>query len=67
MEQELLDLCKEEQMSDEEVVVSSFSEESRDSDLYPADNELDCLTQCEEVTNSSKEILKQGNSALWSI
>ena len=61
MGQELLDLIKEEQISDEEFVANNSNEESRDTDLYPTENELEYLTQWEVVTNSSREQFKQGN------
>ena len=67
MDQEFLDFCKEEQISDEEFVASNSNDESRDSDLYPTESELEYLEQWEEARNSSKEKLKQGNSTLHSI
>ena len=67
MAQEILDFFKGEQISDEEFVTTASNEDSRDADLYSSESELEYLKQWEEVTNSSKEKLKQGNSTLQSI
>ena len=67
MEQDLLDLIKEEQNSDEEFVANNSSEESRDTDLYSTERDSECQTQWDEVTNNSKERLKQGSSTLQCI
>ena len=61
VDQEFLDFCKEEQILDEEFVASTSNKESRDADLCSTESELEDLTQGEEVKNSSKENLKQGN------
>ena len=63
MDQEFLDFCKEEQISDEEFLASNSNDESKDSDLYPTESELEYLKQWEEATNSSKEKVKQGSSS----
>ena len=61
VDQEFLDFCKEEQISDEEFVASTSNKESGDVDLYSTESELEDLAQGEEVKNSSKENFKQGS------
>ena len=58
----MLDLIKEEQISDEVFVADDSNEENRDAGLYFTERELECLTQGEEVTNIRKDTFKQGSS-----
>ena len=67
MKQELLDLIKKEQISDEEFVANNSNEESRDTVLYSTERDLECQTHSDEVTNNSKERVKQGSSTLQCI
>ena len=67
MEQELLDLIKEEQISDEVFVAGDSNEENRDAGLYSTERDAECQTQWEEVTNNCKDRFKQGSSTLQCI
>ena len=54
--------CKEEELSDSELIESSCDEENEDQTWYPSETAVEEWMQGKEKENEHKESLKQGHS-----
>ena len=59
-----VDLCKEEQISDEEFHTSSYDDENKEKTCYPSECAVEEWNQGKEKRGENKETSKQGHFTL---